>query len=195
MSLKFKNLLKSKGFWENVIVILVAAAVYIGFRMTIQPYYVQGPSMEPNYQQDEKIWVNKLAYKFGSPQRGNILVFQPPVASDDPYIKRIIGLPGESVVIKAGVVTVHKTDGSVITMQEPYIKEPFYSDYKTGVIPANEYFVMGDNRNNSSDSRGGWLVAGDKIIGKAWISIWPPGLWGKAPDYTQPSGIAAAAGK
>jgi signal peptidase I len=191
---KIKALFKSRIFWENLIIILVALIIYIGFRVTIQNYFVQGPSMEPNYWQNERIWVNKLEYKFGAPQTGDIIVFQPPIQSSKPFIKRIIGMPGETVEIKNGVVYAHKTDGTTIKMQEPYIKEPFYSNYNTLVIPANEYFVMGDNRNNSSDSRGGWFVSRDKIIGKAWLSIWPPHLWGLAPTYRQPA-IAAAAGK
>jgi signal peptidase I len=190
MRLNLKDLFKSRIFWENLIIILVAAAIYIGFRVSIQPYYVEGPSMEPNYWQNEKIWGSKLEYIFHTPQRGNIVIFHPPVNSAEPYIKRIIGLPGESVEIKNGTVYVHKTDGKMITLQEPYIKESFSSNYNSGVIPPGKYFVMGDNRNNSSDSRGGWLVSGDKIIGKAWISYWPPRLWGGSQDYSQ-SAIAA----
>jgi signal peptidase I len=177
----------NKTFWETLIVILIAVILFIGLRITIQTYIVYGPSMEPNYWEDEWIIVNKVDYKFVEPQTGDIIVFQPPIQSSKPFIKRIIGLPGETVEIKNGVVHVHKTNGSTITLQEPYIKEPFYSNYNTLVIPAGEYFVMGDNRNNSSDSRMGWFVSRDKIIGKAWVSIWPPRLWGAAPNYTQPA--------
>jgi len=191
MNVNFKNLIKNKALWENLIIILVAVVMYIGFRVTIQPYYVQGPSMQPNYWANEKIWVNKLEYKFQAPQRGNILVFQPPMNTDLPYIKRVIGLPGESVEIKHGSVYVHEASGSIILLQEPYIKEPFSSDYNSGIIPAGKYFVMGDNRNNSSDSRGGWLVSADKIIGKAWVSYWPPSLWKGSQDYRQPAAAAA----
>jgi signal peptidase I len=182
-----KKLTKSRSFWEDVIVVFIAVAFCIGFRITIQPYYVQGPSMEPNYQNNEWIWVNKLAYKSSAPQRGDIITFYPPINGTLPFIKRVIGLPGETVEIKNGTVRIHKADGSIITMHEPYIKEPFFSNYTSTVIPENEYFVMGDNRNNSEDSRYGWLVSRDKIIGKAWISIWPPSLWGAAPVYRQPT--------
>ena len=189
-----KAFFMSRSFWETVIVIIIAVLLFVGLRLTIQTYIVYGPSMQPNYWEDEWIIVNKIDYKFSAPQTGDIIVFQPPIQSSKPFIKRIIGMPGETVEIKNGVVYVHKTDGSTIKMQEPYIKEPFYSNYNTLVIPANEYFVMGDNRNNSSDSRGGWFVSRDKIIGKAWLSIWPPHLWGLAPTYRQPA-VAAAAGK
>ena len=172
-----KAFFMSRSFWETVIVIIIAVLLFIGLRLTIQTYIVYGPSMQPNYYEDEWIIVNKIDYKFSAPQTGDIIVFQPPIQSSKPFIKRIIGLPGETVDIKNGVVSVHKTDGTIVKMQEPYIKEPFYSNYNTGVIPADEYFVMGDNRNNSSDSRGGWFVSRDKIIGKAWLSIWPPKLW------------------
>ena len=189
-----KKLFMSRDFWETIVIILIAVVIFVGLRISIQTYIVYGPSMEPNYWNDERIIVDKLAYKFHAPQTGDIIVFQPPISSTKPFIKRIIGLPGETVEIKDGTVYVHKTDGSVVTMQEPYIKEAFSSNYNSGVIPADEYFVMGDNRNNSSDSRGGWLVSRDKIIGKAWISIWPPRLWGLAPTFRQPAIATSTAG-
>ena len=189
-----KKLFMSRDFWETIVIILIAVAIFVGLRISIQTYIVYGPSMQPNYLEEEWIIVDKLAYKLHAPQTGDIIIFQPPISSTKPFIKRIIGLPGETVEIKDGTVYVHKTDGRIITMREPYIKEPFFSNYNSGVIPANEYFVMGDNRNNSSDSRGGWLVSRDKIIGKAWISIWPPHLWGLAPTYRQPAISTSTAG-
>ena len=183
-----------KSFYETLIIILVAAAVFIGLRFTIQTYIVNGPSMEPNYRNNEWIIVEKLAYKFANVQRGDIIVFQPPISSTKPFIKRIIGLPGEIVEIQDGTVDIRKADGSIITLQEPYIKEPFSSNYTSIVIPPEEYFVMGDNRNNSTDSRHGWLVSRDKIFGQAWISIWPPILWGLAPIYRQPPKVTGTAG-
>ncbi len=189
-----KNLFTNKSFYETLIIILIAVALFVGLRLTIQTYIVYGPSMEPNYWEKEWIIVNKLAYKFSAPKTGDIIVFQPPVSSTKPFIKRVIGLPGESVEIKNGTVYIHKTDGSIITLQEPYIKEPFSTNYRSPVIPENEYFVMGDNRNNSSDSRSGWLISRNEIIGKAWISIWPPQLWGVAANYVQPSMVTGTAG-
>ena len=186
MNQESKSFLKSRPFWETVIVIFVAVILFIGLRLTIQSYIVYGPSMQPNYWEDEWIIVNKLDYKWEAPQTGDIIVFQPPISSSKPFIKRIIGLPGETVEIKNGVVFVYRPDGSVVKLDEPYIKEPFYTTYNSGVIPPDEYFVMGDNRNNSTDSRYGWFASRDKIIGKAWLSIWPPHLWGLAPTFRQP---------
>jgi signal peptidase I len=147
--------------------------------------------MEPNYWENEWLIVNKLAYTCGEPQRGDIIVFHPPVPSSRPYIKRIIGLPGESVEIINGIIYIHQADGSTIILDEPYIKESFTTNYNISIIPEGEYFVMGDNRNNSSDSRNGWTVSEEKIVGRAWISIWPPSLWGAAPNYEQPDQVAS----
>ena len=137
--------------------------------------------------------MDKLVYKFRAPQRGDVIAFHPPIQSKAPFIKRIIGLPGEKVEIKNGTVTITEADGSHFTLQEPYIKQaPAYS-YTSIVIPANEYFVLGDNRNNSEDSHYGWLVSRSQIIGKAWITIWPPGLWGGVRNFTQPASVVTTA--
>lgn len=187
-----KNLLNmKKSILETIIFILIAVVIFVGLRLSIQTYIVYGPSMEPNYWENEWLIVNKLTYSFGEPQRGDIIVFRPPVFSSRPYIKRIVGLPGESVEITNGEVYIHKADGSTIVLDEPYINEPFLTNYDSGIIPNGEYFVMGDNRNNSSDSRNGWTVSVDKIVGKAWITIWPPSLWGAAANYEQPTSIVS----
>jgi signal peptidase I len=183
-----------KSFYETLIVTLIAVTIFFALRFTIQTYIVNGSSMAPDYRNNEWIVVEKLAYKFAGPLRGDIIIFHPPVPSTKPFIKRVIGLPGEIVEIQNGTVDIRKPDGSTITLQEPYIKEPFSSNYTSIVIPPNEYFVMGDNRNNSTDSRYGWLVSSDKIIGKAWISVWPLDLWGLAPIYRQSATVTVTAG-
>ena len=158
-----------KSFYETLIIVLIAVAVFFGLRYTIQTYIVNGLSMEPNYWNNEWIIVEKLAYKFANVQRGDIIVFQPPISSTKPFIKRIIGLPGETVEIQNGTVDIRKADGSVITLQEPYIKEPFSSNYTSIVIPPNEYFVMGDNRNHSTDSRYWGFVARQQIVARPLV--------------------------
>ncbi len=133
--------------------------------------------MEPGLEEGQRILVNSVVYHFHKPERGDVIVFNPPFESEGPFIKRIIGLPGESVEIKQGTVYIHGK-GEVFPLNEPYIKEPPINSFNGGIIPEDEYFVLGDNRNNSGDSRGGWTVKRKDIIGKAWLEIWPPNKWG-----------------
>jgi signal peptidase I len=180
-----KNSFESKTFWEYVVLVLFAILLFIGLRLTVQSSIVDGPSMENTFQNGERILVNKLAYKFNTPQRGDVIIFHPPIPSTSPFIKRIIGLPGERVVIKNGTVTVIEANGRRFILEEPYIRESPDYNYNSGVIPPNEYFVLGDNRDDSEDSHFGWFVSRDEIIGKAWLCIWPPSLWGLAGNYHQ----------
>jgi signal peptidase I len=182
-----KKLFKSKAFWENVSIVLFAVLLFIGFRLTIQSSFVDGPSMENTFQNGERLLVNKLAYKFSAPQRGDVIIFHPPIPSTSPFIKRVIGLPGERVEIENGAVTVVKPDGRTIILDEPYIRESPNYDYTSAVIPPNEYFVLGDNRNDSEDSHYGWFVSRDEIVGEAWLCFWPLHKLGLANDYRQPA--------
>jgi signal peptidase I len=174
-----------KTFIRDVITIVVIAAVIIlGLQAVIQKFVVDGPSMNYTLHDRQQLLVNKIVYKFHEPERGDIVVFHPPPEIDeDDYIKRVIGLPGEKVVITNGTVIIHKTDGSVIELDEPYVTRPSSGTYEGEIIPEGEYFVMGDNRVNSSDSRNGWTLKEEDIIGKAWISVWPIDDWGIIPDY------------
>ena len=182
-----KNLFKSKSFWENVAIIIFAVLLFIGLRLTIQDYIVISGSMENTLQVNERVLVDKLAYKFGTPQRGDIIVFHapnPPINTTTPLIKRIISLPGEQVKISNGTVKIIETDGSILTLNEPYIKEPPAYTYTSPVIPANKYFVLGDNRNDSDDSHYGYLVSRSELIGRAWLDIWPLKYFGLAHNYS-----------
>jgi signal peptidase I len=145
--------------------------------------------MQPTLSIGERLFINKLAYKFGhAPQRGDIIVFIPPASlnSDKDYIKRIIGLPGEIVKIQDGNVYIDNQDGTEIKLDEPYIAAPPSYNYTSPVIPADNYFVMGDNRNNSGDSHLGWTVPRSAIVGRAWWIIWPFSKFGSAPNYKLP---------
>jgi signal peptidase I len=171
----------------------VAVLVFVGLRFTVQTFVVYGPSMEPNFWEHQRLLINKVVYRIHEPERGDVIVFDPPYERRDSYIKRIIGLPGEYVELRGGKVLVHQADGSMIQLDEPYVKEPAVRSYISGVIPDGEYFVLGDNRNNTNDSRNGWTVPAEDIIGKAWLSIWPPGQWGLAANHPPQERIANAA--
>jgi signal peptidase I len=167
---------------EVVITVLIAVAVFALLRFTVQSYTVVMSSMEPTFQEGECIMVSKMSYRSSGPQRGNVIVFNPPFDSQFPFIKRVIGLPGETVEIKDGKVFI---DGIPLE-EEEYIMEPPNEPMPATEVPENEYFVLGDNRNQSNDSRNNWTVPRDNIIGKAWFTYWPPSRCKVVKHYSYP---------
>jgi len=177
-----------KSFLREILfTITLALVIFFALQTTVQSVVVIGSSMEPSLHEGQRLLVNKIAYSFHDPERGDIIVFHPPNNRQSDFIKRVIALPGDTVEIKRGAVYV---DGS--KLHEPYIKEPTKSNFKEDKVPEGEYFVLGDNRNNSNDSRRGWTVPRQNIIGKAWLSIWPPSEWGLAPNYSLEEQVAGA---
>jgi signal peptidase I len=173
-----------KIFREVVITVLIAVAVFALLRLTVQSYTVVMSSMEPNFHQGDCIMVSKVAYRSSGPQRGQVIVFNPPPPNEEsryPFIKRVIGLPGDTVEISDGKVFVNGT-----ALEEEYIMAPPNYTMPATEVPENEYFVLGDNRNNSNDSHTGWMVPRDSIIGKAWFIYWPPSRWGIVKHYSYP---------
>jgi signal peptidase I len=176
--------------------VAILLAIFIGMRSLIQTFRVDGPSMTPNLETGQRLLVNRVAYLhtdgtpfegllpdhrqgsvaylFGGPRRGDVVVLRPPGESgfDADLVKRIIGLPGDTVAIQDGRVYVN---GDELT--EPYVR--FAADYSYPgeglaiLVPNDSYFVLGDNRPISSDSHLGWLVPADKLVGQAWLSYWP----------------------
>jgi signal peptidase I len=177
-----------KSFLREVLGTLVLAVViFLLIQTTIQYSVVKYSSMEPNVHEGEWLVINKVVYKLHPPQRGDIIIFPNPNNPSEEYIKRVIGLPGEVVEMKGGKVTIHQPDGNVFVLDESeYIADPANNSYLSATIPADNYFVLGDNRNNSIDSRGGWTVPRDEIVGKAWLSIWPLSDFGLVPNYSSP---------
>jgi signal peptidase I len=169
---------------EIALTLIMAIVIFLILQFTVQSFIIVGSSMQPNFQDGERLLINKVVYKFNQLERGEVIIFHPPSNQQADYIKRVIGLPGESVEIKDGVVYIHEEDGNVFPLAEPYnITEPARKDFKGDKIPENEYFVLGDNRNNSNDSRNFGPVSREDIIGKAWLLIWPPGEWGLVVNY------------
>lgn len=165
---------------DVVTTFLVAVAVFFALQLTIQVSIINGSSMEPDLHSGERLIINKIVYHFENPRRGDVIVFHPPESgpSSTPFIKRIIGLPGDTVEVRNGRVIVN---GEALT--EPYIAQAPEYIMKKITVPDNSYFVLGDNRNLSNDSHSGWTVTRGEIVGKAWVTIWPPSLWGLAPHY------------
>ncbi len=176
-----------KAFLREFLAILVLAiAIFFLIQAAVQSSVVVFSSMEPNLHPGQRLLISKVVYKFHEPERGDVIVFPNPNNADEDYIKRIVGLPGETIEIKDGVVYING-----LKLDEPYIKDPPSHPFPEQKIPEDNYFVLGDNRNNSTDSRTGWTVPLESIVGKAWISTWPPSEWGLAPNY---SPILIAAG-
>lgn len=182
-----------KAFLREVLGTLVlAVAIFMLIQVTLQTSDVRGSSMEPNFNNGQRLLISKAAYFFGEPERGDVIIFAPPdsIGSDDDFIKRIIGLPGEVVEIKDGVIYVYQEDGNVLVLDEgEYIHEPTRGSFLSDTIPPDSYFVLGDNRNNSNDSRIFGTVSRRDIVGKAWLSIWwisgwqVVSQWGVVPGY------------
>jgi signal peptidase I len=176
-----------KIFRDIIAPVLLGIAVFALFHVTVGSFKVYGSSMLPTIEEGEYIMVSKAAYFFGEPHRGDIIVFDSPQDPRSDLIKRIIGLPGDTVEIRDDKVTVNGT-----TLAEPYTLEPPHYLMMPEEIPAGHYFVLGDNRNNSSDSHRGWTVPRQNIVGKAWITYWPPYRWRLIPNYKISVGTQAA---
>ena len=176
-----------KIFRDIIAPVLLGIAVLALFHITMGSFKVYGSSMLPTIEEGQYIIVSKATYFFGSPHRGDIIVFESPQDPKTDLIKRVIGLPGDTVEITDDKVTVNGT-----TLTEPYTLEPPHYFMMPEEIPNGHYFVLGDNRNNSSDSHRGWTVPGQNIIGKAWITYWPPYQWGRIRSYPVTVGTPVA---
>jgi len=160
-------------FFETVV--LAAVIFLLVYLFLWQPHRILGRSMEPNFHNGELILTNKISYRIHPPERGDVIVFRAPPREDRDYIKRIIGLPGERVMVKDGRVYIN---GELL--KEPYLPEGtrtkssyYLAEGVEKVVPPNNYVVMGDNRDHSSDSREWGPVPFQNIIGKAWLRYWP----------------------
>jgi len=168
---------------ELIETLILTLVIFLVIRFAVQNFRIEGFSMEPNFHDGQYLFVNKLMYMLHPPERGDVIVFIPPNNNSRDFIKRVIGLPGDQVEIRLGTVYVNGEE-----LKESYPLNA--GSYSTGsvVVPPEEYFVLGDNRNYSSDSHSWGTVSVKKIIGKAWVSYWPPQLMGLVPDYSYAAG-------
>lgn len=201
---------------EVIETIILAAVIFVLVRAVVLNYRVDGHSMDPSLADNEMLFVNRNAYvsfdkwslvdwlpfveheekdivrPFGEPERGDIVVLNPPKeGADQPYIKRVIGLPGDTVEIRDDVVFIND-----IQLDEPYLDGELTwcgargQSCPTVTVPEDHVFVLGDNRDNSEDSRMFGIVPEENIIGKAWFTYWPSTYFGPVPhqDYPELSG-------
>jgi len=161
---------------EIVKVGLIALVIILPVRyFLIKPFYVNGASMEPTYYNREYLIIDEISYRFNLPQRGDVIVFRYPEDRSQFFIKRIIGLPGERVVIKNGDVMIYNDENTdAMVLREPYLSDDTKTVIDTdATMAADEYFVLGDNRNESLDSRRFGKLNKKDIIGRTWLRGWP----------------------
>ncbi len=171
---------RGKSAWREIMeTVLLTLLIFVAIRTLIQNFRIEGTSMEPNLHDGQYLIINKFVYYLHPPERGDIVVFHYPKNPRRDFIKRVIGLPGEKVEVKGKHLFINGEE-----IEEPYTL--YTGNYAWGPkrLGEDEYFVLGDNRNSSSDSHNWGSLPGDAIIGKAWISYWPPKYLGLVPHYS-----------
>ena len=161
--------------WETIKIVVVALLIVVPIRYFIfQPFFVKGQSMEPNFEDGDYLIIDEISYRLGDPQRGEVVVFKYPQNPSQRYIKRIIGLPGETVKIQEGQVFIEQ-DGEMQALDElAYLSQ--FSQTLGDVqmtLDKNEYFVLGDNRSVSADSRRWGVLPEENIVGRVFLRAWP----------------------
>lgn len=170
--------------WAIIIGVALILATLINKFVIIKAEVISG-SMEDTLQIDDVYLGSRLSYVFGDPERGEIVFFKFPDNEEETFVKRVIGLPGEKIEIRDGKVYIND---ATEPLYEPYLREtPRSEDFGPVVVPEDSYFMMGDNRNHSSDSRA-WntfYVTKDQLLAKAWLRIWPPFHLADHYDYDE----------
>jgi signal peptidase I len=165
---------------EMVQVLAISLVIIIPVRwLLIQPFYVQGASMEPNFFDHEYLIIDELSYRFREPQRGEVVVFHYPNDTKQFFIKRVIGLPGETVEIAEGKVKIYNTQhpNGIVIDETTYLDQDFTAASQTVTLKAGEYYVLGDNRSSSLDSRFFGPVNNKYIVGRVWVRGYPIDRW------------------
>jgi signal peptidase I len=170
---------------EIIETIVMTILIFAAVRLLVQNFRIEGNSMEPNLHNGQYLIIEKVSYRFSEPQRGDIIVFHYPSNPKRDFIKRIIGLPGETLQVQRGQVLINGNP-----LPESYQPNEGTYNWGPGLIGEEEYFVLGDNRNNSSDSHSWGMLPRDLIVGKAWFTYWPISDWGVIPHYTFPESVS-----
>ena len=176
--------------------VILALFIFVVLQLSVQNFRVQGPSMRPTLENGEHVLVNKLVYlkfdpsqlvsmlpfvdeaeessvyPFHAPRRGEVIIFRFPRDESRDFVKRVIGVPGDTVQINDGQVVVNG-----IPLAEPYITRPDRDDMNQVTVPEGNFFVLGDNRRASNDSRDWGPVPAENVIGRAWVAFWPLNRW------------------
>jgi len=163
------------GFWRFLVdlleTLLLSVALFLGINAITARVMVDGFSMRPTLDNGEYVLVNKMAFRSSLPEYGDIIVFHFPIDPEQDFIKRVIGLPGDEISVRNGKVILND-----YSLTEPYIAAaPLYTGNWT--VPEGQVFVLGDNRNNSSDSHSWGSVPMENVVGKAMVIYWPPPNW------------------
>ncbi len=159
---------------ELVETIVLSLLIFLLIRGVVQNYRIESLSMQPNFYEGQFILVNKLAYRLGQPERGDVVVFHNPNNPSEDYIKRIIGLPGDTLEVRDQQIILNGQP-----LDEPYATNPIaaFDQFGPTVVEPDHIFVMGDNRPNSSDSRRIGAIDEELIVGRAWVRVWPVQEW------------------
>lgn len=154
--------------------ILLTVVIFAGVRFALQNFRIEGRSMEPTLSEGEFLVINKLIYRYLRPPKpGEVIVFRAPDNPQKDFIKRVIAGPGDEVMIRDGQVFVNGE-----ALREDYVINPGPPSWGPRVVGEDEYFVLGDNRSNSSDSRSWGMLPAENIVGMAWLAYWPVDSWG-----------------
>jgi signal peptidase I len=176
---------------ELVETVVLSLVIFLLIRQVVQNYRIESHSMEPNFYEGQFILVNKLAFKLGAPERGDVIVFHNPNNTDEDYIKRVIGLPGDSVEIHDQTVFIN---GEAMEELFPHNEILRGTQFGPVLIEPDHLFVMGDNRPQSKDSREFGPLSEELLVGKAWVRVWPFNLFGVIRHYDLEPGVVSTGG-
>lgn len=176
---------------ELIETVVLSLVIFLLIRQVVQNYRIESHSMEPNFYEGQFILVNKLAFKLGAPERGDVIVFHNPNNPEEDYIKRVIGLPGDSIEIHDQTVFIN---GQPLAEDYPHNGILRGTQYGPTLIEPDHLFVMGDNRPQSKDSREFGQLSEELVVGKAWVRVWPFSLFGAIRHYDLEPGAGTTGG-